>query len=138
MLNRPLNGWQFPCKAQDSVLPEAYADDVRNCVIRQLAALFEEPYDVIAFELNDLWGIKDGVSAALTLEWCKKRCFNCYVVWNDCLVAKHDAGEDRRHVHSVALQIVGGHAVIHKCCKSFAHMRLGDVKPLCTNSLTTS
>ena len=55
VLNRPLNGWKFPCKAQDSVLPEAYEDDDRNCVIRQLAALFEEPYDVIAFELSELF-----------------------------------------------------------------------------------
>ena len=55
---------------------------------------------------------------------------DCYVVWNDCLVAKHDAGEDRRHVHSVALQIVGGHALVYRCAKNFAHMRVGEVSAL--------
>ena len=100
------------------------------CIRDRLSSLFEEPYDVIAFELSELGDIKDGVSAALTLEWCKMRRFNCYVVWNDCLVAKHDAGEDRRHVHSVALQIVGGHALVHRCAKNFAHMRVGEVSAL--------
>ena len=78
---------------------------------------------MIAFELSELGDIKDGVSAALTLEWCKMRRFNCYVVCNDCLVAKHDAGEDRRHVHSVALQIIGGHARGQVCQELRAHAR---------------
>ena len=41
VMNRSLNGWRFPCKNQDTVLPEAYEDDGRNCVIRQLSKLLD-------------------------------------------------------------------------------------------------
>ena len=34
VMNRPLNGWRCPCKAQETVMPEAYEDDDRNCLIR--------------------------------------------------------------------------------------------------------
>ena len=51
--------------------------------------------------------------------------------WNNILVAKHDAGAERLHTTSVALEIVGDHAVVRKCSKSFAHMRVGEPGSLC-------
>ena len=71
----------------------------------------------------------DGVPATFALEFCKRNRFTCYVVWNNTLVAKHEP-EKRAHVHACALTIVGGHAVVHKCAKSFAHMKVGEVAPL--------
>ena len=49
-------------------------------------------------------------------------------------MAKHE-DEERRHCQRVSLQIVGGHALVHRCAKSFAHMRVGEVHPLAEKKL---
>ena len=77
----------------------------------------------------EIGDITEGVPATFALEFCKRNRFTCYVVWNNTLVAKHEP-EHRAHVHACALTIVGGHAVIHRCAKSFAHMKVGEVAPL--------
>ena len=41
IMRRPLNGLRWPCKNPENVMPEAYADDGVNCVIRQLCALYK-------------------------------------------------------------------------------------------------
>ena len=109
-------------------LPEAF-DLGEQCVIRQLAALYGLPYDEVERQMLEIGDITEGVPATMALEFCKRNRFSCYVVWNNTLVAKHEP-EKRAHVHACALTIVGGHAVIHKCAKSFAHMKVGEVAPL--------
>ena len=79
--------------------------------------------------MREIGDISEGVLATMALEFCRRNRFTCYVMWNNTLVAKHEP-ESRAHVHACALTIVGGHAVIHKCSKSFAHMRVGEVAPL--------
>ena len=44
------------------------------------------------------------------------------VVRQNHLEAKHEPAE-RAYVHSVALQVVAAHAILHKRSKCFAHMR---------------
>ena len=137
VMNRPLNGYRFPCKSQETAMEEAWEGE-GNCVIRQLAALYTLPYDLIERELQAIGDISEGVPATYALEWCKRQRVCCYVIWNDVLVARH-VPEQKAHVTSCALQIVGGHAVIHKCSKDFAHLRVGEVSPLAEkNSLTRS
>ena len=39
VMDRPLNGFRWPCKDTHNVMPEAYQEDGVNCVVRQLCAL---------------------------------------------------------------------------------------------------
>ena len=127
VMSRPLNGFRFPIKDGESALDEAYEGE-GNCVIRQLAALYA-PYDEIEREMQEIGDIRDGVPATFALEWCKRHRIARCVVWDDTLATKRNP-EGRAHVTSCALTIVGGHAVIHKCSKSLAHMRVGEAYPL--------
>ena len=68
----------------------------------------------------------------------QKQRVNAYIVWNNVLVAKYDAGEARQYINSVALEIVGDHAVIHRCSKAFAHMRVGEPGVLCEKKLANT
>ena len=62
--------WRFPCKEPETALDEAWEGE-GNCVIRQLAKLYDTPYDVIEKQMMELGDISDGVSADMTLQWCK-------------------------------------------------------------------
>ena len=73
-MQRPLRGWRFPIKDAETALEEAYEEeDERNCVIKQLEALYQIPYDEIEREIGST---AEGVSAEQALEWCKMKSFS--------------------------------------------------------------
>ena len=99
VMDRPLNGYRWPCKDPDNVMPEAYEGE-GNCVVRQLCAMYGLEQEDVEEEFNAIGDWSEGITARQILEWCRRRGVSGYCVWNNCLVAKHEAERERHDKRS--------------------------------------
>ena len=62
VLDRPLNGFHFPCRDVEDVMEEAYADDGVNCVVRQICARYNLEREAVEAEFNEIGDWSEGIT----------------------------------------------------------------------------